>query len=163
MSNKSKQKGKRGETSICKMLEKTFGLSFIRVFTSGSFFGGKNSVRFDKYDKNQQNLNEGDIVMPEELSHISIECKNYKEFQFHQLFTGKCVLLDKWIEQSSHTNKENWLLFFKITRKNTFVCYDLKNSFKKSDNYFLYKNEYIIQEAKSFLLDNKNIMLKLNQ
>lgn len=161
MSNKSKTKGKRGESFICDMLSKCFGMPFMRVFTSGSFFGGKNIEKFSKFTQKQQDLNEGDIVVPEQLNHLSIECKNYKDFPFHSMFTGKCLLLDSWISQASHTKKPFWLLFFKITRKNTYVCHDRECGYVVKDNYFMYRNKYYIELAEDFLANNKNHMLQL--
>jgi len=161
MSNKSKNKGKRGEKSVCDMLSECFGLSFMRVFTSGAMFGGKNIQNFYKYTKQQQNLNEGDIIVPEELENFSIEVKNYKDFPFHQIFNGNCKLLDSWIKQASHTNKPFWFLFFKITFKNTFICYPKDYHFILGKDYLQYQNKYIIELAKPFLLSNIDNILNL--
>jgi len=161
MPNKNKNKGKRGEQAVCNMLSECFGLSFMRVFTSGAFFGGKNISNFSKYTKEQQDLNEGDIVVPEELSHFSIEVKNYKDFPFHSLFEGKCGILDKWISQASHTNKSFWLLFFKITHKSTYVCYLKEYNFLTKDNFLSYNNKYNIEIAENFLNNNKNKILEI--
>jgi len=161
MANKNKNKGKRGENAVCKLLESVFGLSFMRVFTSGAFFGGKNISNFSKYTKVQQDLNEGDIVVPEELSHFSLEVKNYKEFPFHALFTGKCGILDGWIKQASHTNKPFWLLFFKITHKNVYVCHLKEYKFLTKENIMIYNNNYCIELAENFLNNNKNKMLDI--
>jgi hypothetical protein len=161
MPNKNKNKGKRGENAVCKLLESIFNLSFMRVFTSGAFFGGKNIKRFDKYTKNQQDLNEGDIVVPEELSHFSLEVKNYKDFAFHSLYNGKCSILDGWIKQAENTKKPFWLLFFKITHKNTYVCYLKEYNLLTKENYTFYKNKYIIEIAEEFLKNNKNKILNL--
>jgi hypothetical protein len=163
MPNKNKNKGKRGESAVCKILESVFNLSFMRVFTSGAFFGGKNISNFSKYTKEQQDLNEGDIVVPDELSHFSLEVKNYKEFPFHSLFNGKCALLDNWIKQASHTNKPFWLLFFKITHKSTYVCYLKEYNFSTSDNILLYKNKYNVELAEEFLIENKNKILEIRK
>jgi hypothetical protein len=161
MPNKNKNKGKRGENAVCKLLESVFSLSFMRVFTSGAFFGGKNISKFQNYTKEQQDLNEGDIVVPEELSHFSLEVKNYKDFPFHSLFAGKCGVLDGWITQASHTNKPFWLLFFKITHKNTYVCHLKEYNFLVKENYMLYKNKYCVELAEEFLKNNKNKMLEI--
>ena len=163
MANKNKNKGKRGESAICDMLSKVFGLSFMRVFTSGAFFGGKNIDKFSKFTKQQQDLNEGDIVVPEELNHFSIECKNYKDFPFHALFTGKCGPLDTWIKQASHTNKPCWLLFFKITFKNTYVCHLREYGLITKDNTMIYQDKYCIELAEPFLMNNKNHLLELKK
>ena len=161
MSNTAKSKGKRGETAVCNMLSECFGLSFMRVFTSGAFFGGKNITKFSKFTQQQQDLNEGDIVVPEELNHLSIEVKNYAEFPFHALFTGKCGQIDTWIQQASHTNKPFWLLFFKITRKNTYICHSKDYNLTTKDNTMLYQDKYYIELAEPFLMNNKTHLLEL--
>ena len=161
MANKQKQKGKRGESYVCDMLSECFGLSFMRVFTSGAFFGGKNITKFSKFTQQQQDLNEGDIVVPEELNHLSIEVKNYAEFPFHALFTGKCGQIDTWIQQASHTNKPFWLLFFKITRKNTYICHSKDYNLTTKDNTMLYQDKYYIELAEPFLMNNKTHLLEL--
>lgn len=161
MPNKNKNKGKRGENAVCKLLESVFNLNFMRVFTSGAFFGGKNISKFSKYTKEQQDLNEGDIVVPEELSHFSLEVKNYKDFPFHALFNGKCAILDGWIKQASHTNKPFWLLFFKITHKSTYVCHLKRYNFLTKNNVMIYNNDYCIELAETFLNNNKNKMLEI--
>ncbi len=161
MSNTSKAKGKRGESAVCDMLSNVFGLPFMRVFTSGSFFGGKNIGRYDQFTKQQQDLNEGDIVVPEPLNHLSIEVKNYAEFPFHALFTGKCGQLDTWIQQASHTKKPFWLLFFKITRKKTYVCHMKAYKLTTEDNMMIYQDKYYIELADNFLTNNKSHLLEL--
>jgi len=161
MSNTSKAKGKRGETAVCNMLSECFNLPFMRVFGSGSFFGGKNISKFNNFTKEQQNLNEGDIVVPEELDHLSLEVKNYKDFPFHALFNDECAVLDGWISQASHTNKPFWLLFFKITHKNVYVCYLKEYNFIKTGNVMIYKDKFLIELAKPFLAENKQRILDL--
>lgn len=161
MANNAKSKGKRGESAVCQMLSECFGLPFVRVFGSGAYFGGKNIKNFDKFTKKQQDLNEGDIVVPEEFQNFSIECKNYKEFPFHQLFTDNCQLLDSWINQASHTKKKYWLLFFKITHKNTFICYPKYYELKTTHSFLTYRDKYVIEIAQKVLENNKNEFFKM--
>jgi len=161
MPNKSKAKGNAFERELVEILSRVFELNFQRVPNSGSFTGGKNAFRYDKMTDAQKLLHDGDIIVPEELSHISIECKNYKEFAFHSLFTGKGAIIDEWIKQSDHTNKPNWLLFFKITRKNTYVCHSIGYNLKISNNTMIYQGKYYIELAEPFLIANKDNLLKM--
>lgn len=158
MANKNKTKGKTFERQICAILTESFGISFQRIPNSGSFVGGKNIVRYDSLTEEQKLLSDGDIIVPAELNHISMECKSYKNFSFNGLFCGKNALLDGWIKQSSSTKKNKWLLFFKINNKGTYVVYDMSkfSSQMQKENYHVYKNTYVIQDIYEFLDKNKN-------
>ena len=105
MANKNKNKGKAFERQICEILSKCFGLNFQRVPNSGAFVGGLNIQRYDKLTEEQKLLADGDIIVPKELSHISMECKSYKDFSFSSLFLGKCIIrrLDKTINANKKT------------------------------------------------------------
>lgn len=127
MSNKNKDKGKAYERAVCQTFNKGTGKSFTRCVGSGAFVGGKNAVRLDYLSENQILLNRGDIVPADEYRHLVIECKAYKEFQFHNLCTG-VKLLDKWINQVSHdveytetTEELIPLVIFKINRQGEHV------------------------------------------
>jgi hypothetical protein len=158
MANKNKNKGKSFERQICAILTSFFGVNFQRVPNSGAFVGGKNTFRYDTLTEEQKLLADGDIIVPAELNHISMECKSYKDFSFSGLFLGKNALLDSWIEQSENTKKTKWLLFFKINNKGIFVVYDTsKFSLQmQKENYHMYKNKYVVQDIYEFLNKNKN-------
>lgn len=158
MGNKNKNKGKTFERQICKILSDIFGLNFQRIPNSGSFVGGLNIERYDKLTEEQRLLADGDIIVPKELSHISMECKSYKDFSFSSLLLGKNSLLDGWIKQASNTKKQKWILFFKINNKGIFSVYDkacFVNQMQK-ENYYIYQDKYVIQEINEFLNKNKN-------
>lgn len=161
MANKSKTKGNSFERQLVEMLNNTFYLNFQRVPNSGAFTGGKNIHRNLEMTESQKLLHDGDIIVPDELSHISIEAKNYAEFPFHSLFTGKCGQLDTWIAQAGHTKKPFWLLFFKITHKNVYVCHTKEYGLVTKDNTMLYRDKYYIELAEDFLMNNKNRILDL--
>ena len=161
MANKSKTKGNSFERSLVETLNRVFGLNFQRVPNSGAFTGGKNIHRSSTMTESQKLLHDGDIIVPEELSHLSIEAKNYAEFPFHALFTGKCGQLDTWVEQAGHTIKPFWLLFFKITHKNVYVCHSKEYKLVTKDNTMLYQDKYFIELAEPFLMNNKNHLLEL--
>jgi Holliday junction resolvase len=158
MANKNKNKGKAFERQICEILSRHFGLNFQRIPNSGAYVGGQNAFRYETLTEEQKLLADGDIIVPSELSHISMECKSYKDFSFSGLFLGQNSLLDGWIKQSSETQKPKWLLFFKINNKGMFVVYDI-NKFSSDmvkENYHVYQNKYIIQSLEDFLNKNKD-------
>jgi hypothetical protein len=161
MGNKSKIKGKNFERQICSILSKVFGSNFQRVPNSGAFVGGLNASRYQSLTNEQKLLADGDVIVPSFLSHFSIECKSYQDFAFHSLYSGKNKLLDEWIKQASSTQKPHWLLFFKINNKGVYVVYDflLLPKTDNSDNKMIYKNKYIIEEAESFLSNNKDYLI----
>lgn len=159
MPSKSKGKGNRGEREIAKYLSEYFQLNFERVPNSGAFVGGKNSVRLSKLSKTQQLLTEGDLIVPEELFGMKIECKSYKKFSWFQLFTSN-KQLDTWIDQARDTNKI-WFLTFKISYCGTCVVFSQEffEEFYIPDSFCLYKEKYIICEFHNFFKNNiKNIL-----
>jgi hypothetical protein len=160
MANKNKNKGKSFERQICGILTQHFGLNFQRIPNSGAYVGGKNAFRYETLTEEQKLLADGDIIVPAELSHISMECKSYKDFSFSGLFMGKNALLDSWIKQSSETQKLKWLLYFKINNKGMFVVYDITKfpADLHKENYHMYQNRYLIQSLDEFLSNNKERM-----
>lgn len=165
MANAQKTKGKAGEREFCKLLGSIFNENFERIPNSGSFTGGKNAFRNDKLTNEQKLLTDGDIIVPVSLAHFSIECKNYKEFEWHLLYRGVYPLLDKWISQASASHKPMWLLLIKITRRGLWACYDT-NQIKganQNDNRMLYQGKYIIESAEKFLENNSNLLIELGK
>ena len=93
--NKSKAKGNSWERDVANHLSTLYGETFIRVPHSGAYIGGKNQFRKQFLHEGQIRSFKGDIVPGQSFSRLNIECKNYGEFPFHQLFTGDCKQLDK--------------------------------------------------------------------
>lgn len=162
MPNKQKNKGKSYERAICKHLSTVFGLNFERIPNSGSFTGGKNFYRAAKLSPEQLLLTDGDIIVPSELSFVSIECKNHKNLSFPSFFTGSAKL-DEWIEQAKSSKRLLWLLIYHVNSVGDFIVFDLDwyNTFKMPVNYMVYKKECIIISSKNFFEDNKDILLNL--
>ena len=163
MPSKSKAKGNAFERAVADHLTEVFGYNFERVPNSGAFVGGKNNQRYDKLSKSQQLIYEGDILVPDELYHLKIECKSYKDFGFHQLFSEN-KLLDSWIEQA-YSEDKLWFLIFKINRRGTFVLLDDSNwecieECLTSSNYMKYKN-YCIVSYDQFFEDAKDIITRM--
>lgn len=161
MTSPQKSKGNSFERYIAKHLSDIFELNFERVPNSGAFTGGKNISRYSKLTEAQKLIYDGDILMPEELGNIKIECKSYKDFAFHNILKSNSTL-DDWIEQAK-VDFKIWLLIFKINNRGSYIVFD-KNTWKSvvySDNYANYKSNYIIP-LDGFFERNKKILLKLS-
>jgi len=156
MPNPNKQKGNRWEREVADHLSVIFGLSFQRIPNSGAFVGGKNSFRKDILSESQLLLSNGDIIVPDELKHISIECKSYRDFSFSSLFTTNKAL-DGWIEQSKTSDKQ-WFLVIKITHSGSFVVFDSSMKWVKSGPYMKYKGSTICS-METFFESNRDIIL----
>ena len=92
MSNPNKDKGKCFEREVCAVFHEVYNLSFQRVPNSGSFTGGFNAKRLVGMSDSQQLINRGDIIPPDELYKLAVECKSRKEFAFHLLFSQSNLL-----------------------------------------------------------------------
>lgn len=163
MANNNKNKGKRGEREVAARLSSVFGLNFCRVPNSGAFVGGMNSFRKQTLTATQSLLATGDLIVPDELKHISFEIKTYKDFSFGSLFTQN-KLLDGWIQQAADCGKF-WFLIFKINHLGEFVVYD-NELFKLAgiilgSNYMIYRQKYTITSMDDFFTNNKQILLDL--
>lgn len=165
MPSKSKAKGNAFERSVADHLTEVFGYNFERVPNSGAFVGGKNNQRYSSLSKSQQLIYDGDILVPDELYHMKIECKSYKDFGFHQLFSEN-KLLDSWIEQA-YSDDKLWFLLFKINRRGTFVCIsqDLHEQLEKKIpdyNYVKYRKNCIVTYDQ-FFEKTKDTIIELQE
>lgn len=156
MPSPNKQKGNRWEREVADHLSAIFGLSFQRIPNSGAFVGGKNNFRKDTLSESQLLLSNGDIIVPDELKHISLECKSYKDFSFSSLFTTNKTL-DGWIEQSKSSDRQ-WFLVIKITHSGSFVVFNKSMKWLLSGPYMRYKDS-IICSLDGFFKNNKDIIL----
>ncbi len=181
MPSKGKAKGNKWENDVCKLFGDVFQLSFKRVPTSGAMTGGANSAILELLSESQKLLLRGDIIVPDELRKIVIECKSRKVFPYHQLLES-CKELNDWITQLDHDLKQNdllGLLIFKANRRTPFVCYEsrwnshdvsspqckCRLSLSKAPTHIVYKfnnKEYIIEPLTTEWIErNKKFMLKL--
>jgi len=151
----------RGSKASHKDLSETFNENFIRVPNSGAYTGGANVYRIDQLTEQQKRMMDGDIMVPPCLSRFKIECKNYKSFDFHQLFNENKTL-DKWITQAEFGLL--WFLVIKVTRKGSFILFreDISNKFLYK-NYLLYKQKYIITDYREFWVNNEDAIRRLNE
>lgn len=168
--NKSKNIGKAFEREVAKKLSAFFGLSFQRIPNSGSFIGGANAYRIHDLSDSQILLARGDLIPPDELYNLIIECKKRKEIPYHQFFQDKgCKELNEWIDQVEIDFNECsriglYLLIFKSKRQATFTCFLRNCGLKYSHNHvnYMYKNmRYVITELNTdFLTVNKDYIFE---
>ena len=160
MPSRQKAKGNNFERTIAKHLSDVFNYNFERVPTSGAMTGGMNSYVLDRLSESQKLLLEGDLIPPDELTNLKIECKSLKKISFSSFLTQNKTL-DDWFEQA-HSNQKLWFLIFKINNRGTFVGTH-EFFFKKFDvsgNYLYYNNNYIFP-MDEFFERNKFIILEL--
>lgn len=161
MPSAAKQKGNAWERDVAKDLSETFNENFIRVPNSGAYTGGANVFRIDQLTEQQKRMMDGDIMVPPCLSRYKIECKNYKAFDFHQLFNENKTL-DKWIKQAEFGLL--WFLVIKVTRKGSFILFRKEVSKHFSyKNYLSYKDKYVITDYKEFWQENADAIRRLNE
>lgn len=161
MPSAAKQKGNAWERDVAKDLSETFNENFIRVPNSGAYTGGANVFRIDQLTEQQKRMMDGDIMVPPCLSRYKIECKNYKAFDFHQLFNENKTL-DKWIKQAEFGLL--WFLVIKVTRKGSFILFrkEISKHFSYK-NYLSYKDKYVITDYKDFWQKNADAIRRLNE
>ena len=161
MPSAAKQKGNAWERDVAKDLSETFNENFIRVPNSGAYTGGANVFRIDQLTEQQKRMMDGDIMVPPCLSRYKIECKNYKAFDFHQLFNENKTL-DKWIKQAEFGLL--WFLVIKVTRKGSFILFrkEISKHFSYK-NYLSYKDKYIITDYREFWQENADAIRRLNE
>jgi len=120
----SKNKGNSFEREIADFLTDLYGEKFIRAPGSGAYVGGKNTHRKQLLHEGQIRNFKGDIVPGESFSRLNAECKSYKDFPFHQLFSGQVKILEQWINQCMDVADEGDfnILFMKFNRKGTYIA-----------------------------------------
>lgn len=140
MPSKSKAKGNSWELDVAKFLTETYGETFIRIPSSGAFVGGKNATRKDVLGEAQLQSKKGDIHPPQSWKYWNIECKNYADFPFHQLWFTDVKILDAWIQQQKDVEDKGDLnlILIKITRKEKWVVFPADLDFV-TDRHLLYK------------------------
>jgi len=167
MTSSSKAKGNSFERQTADFLTNLYGEKFIRVPNSGAYIGGKNTHRKEYLHEGQIRSFKGDIIPGESFSRINIECKNYKDFPFHQLYSGSCKQLDEWIKQCLDVADEGDfnIIFMKFNRKGTYIATQANNLLTVS-NHTTYQSKnlgtWIIQDHNSFWQNNANVVKQLS-
>ena len=168
MASKSKTKGATWEREFANFLGELYGEKFVRVPNSGAFVGGANSVRKAGLDAGQIQSFKGDIMPPSSWIHFNCECKNYKEFPFHQLPSGTVAILEKWISQCCEAAEPNDFSFvvIKITRKGTYILAPQHPSINPGSHYFSYQSSnhgsWYLLDYKLFWNLNKEVVKSLS-
>ena len=146
MPSPSKNKGNTWERDVAKYLTELYGESFIRAPGSGAYVGGTNAHRKQVLHQGQIRSFKGDIIPGESFPKLNIEAKSYKDFAFHQLFTGTIIQLELWLNQlatSADAGDVN-LLIMKFNRKGKFVAFNFDEPRDYPlfvDRHFLYQSE----------------------
>ncbi|MSQ05514.1 MAG: hypothetical protein EXR40_05970 [Nitrosomonadaceae bacterium] len=143
MGSKSKTKGKTWEREVATFLTQLYGETFIRVPHSGAYVGGSNVIRKSKLGASQIKGLKGDIIPPDSWNHFNVECKNYAEFPFHQLFTeGEVKMLEDFIGQLIDSSDEGDLnlLFIKIGRKGSFISFSANTGLNPGTRNIIYNS-----------------------
>jgi hypothetical protein len=162
MPSPSKNKGSSFEREVANFLSDLYGESFIRAPGSGAYVGGKNQVRKQYLDEGQIRSFKGDIVPGQSFAKFNAECKSYKDFPFHQLYTGECKVLDGWIEQMMDVSEEGDvnILFMKFNRKGKFVVVQSGKTWV-TDQFTYYTSkaygDWIVIDFDHFFKHNKDI------
>lgn len=162
----AKQKGNRGEKYFCDKFKKYIGGSFVRSRESGAYIGKTNAWRKETLSENQIRSMKGDIIPPDDLSKIVLECKWYKDFNWHVFAVGGSIKdLDTWISELEYDcdPEDIGFLCVKVNRRGDFIAFkkELSHNFTY-ENYVYYKG-YIITELDSFLSKNSEKIKLLAQ
>nr|DAV04702.1 MAG TPA: cytochrome C6 [Caudoviricetes sp.] len=169
MVNHAKVKGNSWERECAKLLSKCLGCHFERNKNgSGAFVGGKNSQRM-KYLSTTQILSFlGDVIPPDNMTKMCVECKFYKDFPFHHFLIDKEIpLLDDWIQQQLDIVNDThfWFVAFKINFAGSYIVIPQKlldnQDITINHSLYHYKNEcYIIADFENFIKVYKDFIIK---
>jgi hypothetical protein len=163
MSSPSKNKGSSFEREVANFMSDLYGESFIRVPGSGAYIGGKNQSRTQVLHEGQIRSFKGDIVPGQSFPKFNAECKSYKDFPFHQLFSGGCKVLDGWISQMMEVAEDGDvnILFMKFNRKGKFVVVQSKLTWV-TDQFMYYTTahhgDWLILDFDLFFKHNKDLL-----
>ena len=147
MPSPSKNKGNAWERDVAKHLTDLYGETFIRAPGSGAYVGGTNTHRKQYLHEGQIRSFKGDIIPGQSFPKFNAECKSYKDFPFHQLFTGPVKQLDGWLDQlmdAADPDDFN-ILIMKFNRKGKFVAIQFDHPSDLPifvERHFLYENKH---------------------
>jgi hypothetical protein len=157
-----KQKGSGFERDIANQLSTIYKDSFIRTPGSGAYVGGTNNSRKEFLHEGQIRSFKGDIVPPFTWKKFNAECKFYKDFPWHQLYSN-CKTLGGWIDQLLDAEDEGDinLLFMKFNRIGTFIAFpETISRHFIIGNHTIYNHHgtnWVISNLGSFLENIQNI------
>ena len=138
MTSPSKAKGNSFERQTADFLTDLYGEKFIRAPGSGAYVGGKNNHRKQFLHEGQIRNFKSDIVPGQSFPKFNGECKSYKDFPFHQLFSGSVKILEAWIDQCMEAADDGDfnIIFMKFNRKGTFIAVHRQDNHIFSDLHF---------------------------
>lgn len=160
MPSPQKAKGSSWERDVARFLTALYKETFIRAPGSGAYVGGTNSKRKQMLHEGQIRSFKGDIVPGQSFPKFNAECKSYKDFPFHQLYSGDCKQLEDWLSQlieASDTGDFN-ILIMKFNRKGKFIAVQHDWSQNTGTNYTIYHSKklgtWYIQDYDTFWQSN---------
>lgn len=168
MPSRGKAKGNSWERELAGILKEQFNLPFQRVPNSGAFLGGSNFARRAGLDEGQARIMTGDLIVPEELKHVSFECKFYKKFDYHLLYKEN-KQFEEWVDQAKQgcNVDQLWFLCIKANRRDPIIAFDslifldiLSNINHTSYNYK--EKSIFITDLRKFLTQAKETILQLS-
>ncbi len=157
--NKSKNKGKQFERTVCKIFESVYNEQFIRVPNSGAFIGGSN-INNIKITENGQNLSyfRGDIIPPKKYEKLIIECKKRAKIDLYSIITGNITEIKEWLKQlyNDYRPDEQFirLLIISANSKKPLVVFNSKYHLEYTfQNYLIIQIDNIIENlSKDFII-----------
>ena len=162
MTSPSKAKGNSFERQTADFLTNLYGEKFIRAPGSGAYVGGKNTHRKQMLHEGQVRNFKGDIVPGQSFSKMNAECKSYKEFPFHQLFSGEVKLLESWIDQCMDVADEGDfnIIFMKFNRKGTYVAIQAQPN--QTELFFTRHFNYASKKHSHWFIMDHDLFFELN-
>jgi len=161
MPSPSKAKGNSFERQTADFLTELYSEKFIRAPGSGAYVGGKNTHRKQLLHDGQIRNFKSDIVPGESFQKLNAECKSYKDFPFHQLFTGNVKILESWIDQcmTAADSGDFNIILMKFNRKGTYVAVKLTDNHNLQLIHWL---EYASNNHGSWAIMDHDTFWKLN-
>lgn len=156
----SKNKGKAGERELGKIFEQYLDGTFARSLYSGAYIGKSNSFRKEGLGETAVRAMKADLITPEHLPKMVIECKWYADLPIHNLIREGVPQIDQWLADLEHDcdDGDYGFLAIKLNRKGWLICFKQNISTKLVlSNYIVYK-DYIVTDLTSFLEKNSNII-----
>ncbi len=161
MTSPSKAKGNSYERKVADDLTDRYGEKFIRAPGSGAYIGGKNTHRMQVLHEGQIRNFKGDIVPGQSFPRLNAECKSYKDFPFHQLYSGNILLLESWLDQLMDVSEENDfnILFMKFNRKGEYIATpESQTVYSPQENFSYYNSQnhgrWIVQGSALYWQNN---------
>lgn len=164
MAVNGKKKGNSFERTVVKEFKELFNHEgFERNAFSGSLYGGSNRFRMQGKDKDHTGSVVGDVIVPTGFP-FTLECKAYKDLDFHNIIQGESKQLDEWISQAeddANSVDKDFILIIKINNKGTYTLTNnlefggnsvnsLKNVTRYKEVYYLYSLELFREIAPRF-------------